>query len=110
MIVFNLGKSQTLEDALRIHQRIVQLHGNQAPIILVGTKSDLRNQRQVKSGDAKAIAKRLSCRFIEASAKDRDLTENAFMTIIREAIKMSQPAKPSKRSFWPFTKKAIVRT
>ncbi|CAF3392462.1 unnamed protein product, partial [Rotaria sp. Silwood2] len=52
------------------------------PVILVGNKSDLANQRKVSREQATALAKRLNILYIETSGRDASNVEEALVTVV----------------------------
>jgi len=52
--------------------------------LLVGNKSDLEQQRQVPTEDAKAFAQERSVPFLETSAKQATSVEDAFLLMAGE--------------------------
>ena len=52
------------------------------PIILVGNKSDLKEQRAVSSEEAQEYSKRNKMMYIETSALDGSNIENCFLQLI----------------------------
>ncbi|KAF9401111.1 hypothetical protein BGX21_002646 [Mortierella sp. AD011] len=52
--------------------------------VLVATKSDLEEERQVSTQEGHKLAKRLHCQFIEASPKTAINVEESFYTLARE--------------------------
>ncbi len=57
---------------------------NQFPVLLIGNKTDLEEQRQVSSQQAISIAKANKLNgYVEVSAKNGENVEEAFKTIIR---------------------------
>ncbi len=49
--------------------------------MLVGNKSDLEANRQVKTEEGKSLADSLGIKFLETSAKDAVNVEKAFTTL-----------------------------
>lgn len=47
---------------------------NSVPIVLVGNKSDLHNDRSVSVEEGKALAKEMKAIFLETSAKENQVT------------------------------------
>ena len=68
------------------------------PMVLVGNKCDLAEQRQVQTDEGKKLAARLGCPFIETSAKLRLRVDDLFITILKLMLKGSdqdpQPLSP----------------
>jgi len=61
-------------------------HNNdRTAIMIVGTKLDLENKREVETEWGKAIADQHSCMFMETSALDNTNVEEAFKMVIRKA-------------------------
>ena len=54
-----------------------------APIMLVGNKCDRTEKREVSTQEGKALATRLRCGFVEASAKSGVNVEKAFYDVAR---------------------------
>ncbi|MBD3193909.1 MAG: GTP-binding protein [Candidatus Lokiarchaeota archaeon] len=55
------------------------------PMILIGNKIDL--ERKVDRKEAEDLAKRLSCEYMETSAKTGNNVEDAFTLIAKSAVK-----------------------
>ncbi|MBY9005798.1 MAG: GTP-binding protein [Candidatus Lokiarchaeota archaeon] len=54
------------------------------PMILIGNKKDLK--RQIDEKEAKDLAKRLNCEYLETSAKTGDNVEDVFKKIAKACI------------------------
>jgi len=52
------------------------------PIVLVGNKCDLENQRIVTKNEGEALAKKWNCQFIETSAKTNLNVTEAFIRLV----------------------------
>ena len=55
----------------------------QAPVMLVGNKSDRVTDREVSTQEGSALAKDMGCDFVEASAKSCIHVEKAFYEVVR---------------------------
>lgn len=53
-------------------------------MILVGNKVDLEGEREVSSGEGKALAQDWSCPFMETSAKNKGSVDELFAEIVRQ--------------------------
>ena len=53
------------------------------PVMLVGNKSDKVTERKVSTQEGHALARKLGCEFVEASAKDNINVEKAFYDVVR---------------------------
>lgn len=54
------------------------------PMVLVGNKIDLEEQRQVSTREGVELARSFACPFFETSAKSRINVEEAFYECVRE--------------------------
>ena len=66
------------------------LSGPQAPVMLVGNKSDRVTEREVSTQEGAALAKEMGCDFVEASAKNCINVEKAFYEVVRSLRKQRQ--------------------
>lgn len=64
--------------------------GAQAPVMLVGNKSDRVTEREVSTQEGSALAKEMGCDFVEASAKNCINVEKAFYEVVRSLRKQRQ--------------------
>ncbi|MCJ1470647.1 Ras GTPase ras2 [Pseudocyphellaria aurata] len=62
----------------------------QAPVMLVGNKSDRVTEREVSTQEGSALAKDMGCDFVEASAKNCINVEKAFYEVVRSLRKQRQ--------------------
>ena len=56
------------------------------PIVLVGNKNDLHNDRSVSVEEGKALAREMKAIFLETSAKENQVGKYWKITIIYELI------------------------
>ena len=71
--------------------------GGQAPVMLVGNKSDRVTEREVSTQEGSALAKELGCDFVEASAKNCINVERAFYDVVRLLRRQRQEHTRSER-------------
>ena len=64
--------------------------GPQAPVMLVGNKSDRVTEREVSTQEGAALAKEMGCDFVEASAKNCINVEKAFYEVVRSLRRQRQ--------------------
>lgn len=64
--------------------------GRQAPVMLVGNKSDRVTDREVSTQEGSALAKEMGCDFVEASAKNCINVEKAFYEVVRSLRRQRQ--------------------
>ena len=68
ILVFAINDLETFEALKAKMKRIEKNEANQLPIILVGNKSDLADQRVVSQQDAESFAKSIGAKYYETSA------------------------------------------
>merc|ERR1712137_555467 len=67
------------------YQQILRVKDEDSvPMVLVGNKCDLDDERQVTTEEAKELALQWKIPFFETSAKDRINVEEAFFQVVRE--------------------------
>ncbi|OUC41481.1 Ras family protein, partial [Trichinella nativa] len=85
VIVYSISSQQTFHDIKVLRDQILRVKGvDQVPILLVGNKSDLEHQRQVRSDEGRALAQFWNCPFVECSAKIAQNVNTVFAEIVRE--------------------------
>ena len=79
LLVFALNDPESFEALKTKHERVMKgSHNETTPLILVGNKSDLENERKVDFQDAKKLADSWKCEYIETSAKTNHNCKEAF--------------------------------
>jgi small GTP-binding protein len=69
LLVYAINDKESLERLEKTRDRILKLKkGKVCPIVIVGNKCDLENEREIKEDDAKTIAKQWGALHIETSA------------------------------------------
>eukprot|EP00300_Choanocystis_sp_HF-7_P033401 c45744_g1_i1.p1 GENE.c45744_g1_i1~~c45744_g1_i1.p1 ORF type:complete len:332 (+),score=60.42 c45744_g1_i1:82-996(+) len=85
LIVFDLTNADSIHDANRIHGKVLRSHEGKRklPVVLVGNKADMVNNRVITEADAKAAAASLACAYYETSALTRQNVELVFHEVVR---------------------------
>ncbi|MHA1734256.1 MAG: GTP-binding protein [Promethearchaeota archaeon] len=78
LIIFDVTRRETFESVKRWHQEAVQFGKQGISLMMIGNKIDLEDSRQVTFEEAKALADELGLSYIETSAFDSDLVQEAF--------------------------------
>ena len=82
LLVFAINDSESFEKIKPKYERILKgKHGVKCPILLVGNKQDLENERKVPHADAKQLADSWGIEYIETSAKTNHNCKEAFEKI-----------------------------
>ncbi|KAH9068243.1 small GTPase superfamily [Lactarius deliciosus] len=102
VLVFSLTLEASLREVTSLRQQILRIKGESSgiPMVLVGTKLDLTNEREVSSATLQDLATRWKIPVYETSAKrDWDVRE-AFEDLVRqmrEYYPVESPKKKKKR-------------
>ncbi len=81
ILVYDITDKQSFKD-IENWLAEVDKYGNENVVkMLVGNKSDLEANRQVKTEEGKSLADSLGIKFLETSAKDAVNVEKAFTTL-----------------------------
>ena len=79
LLVFAINDSESFELLKGKHDRVLKgKHGVKCPILLVGNKQDLENERKVTFAEAKQLADSWNMEYIETSAKTNFNCKEAF--------------------------------
>ncbi|KAJ6226493.1 ras-like protein rasd [Anaeramoeba flamelloides] len=89
LIVFAINSRNSFDEVSSFREQITRVKdSDDVPMIIVGNKNDLENERQVSQGEGTDLAKSFNCPFIETSAKTRTNVEEAFFGLVREIRKI----------------------
>ncbi|KAL9646753.1 hypothetical protein ABK040_001175 [Willaertia magna] len=89
VIVYSITDVQTFEDTPKYYEEILKAkvleEGEKVPIILVGNKSDLEDERAVSKEEGEEQAKKFGecCQFFETSAKTRENVDEVFQALVK---------------------------
>ena len=95
LLVFAINDSESFELLKVKHERVLKgKHGAKCPILLVGNKQDLDNERKVTHDEAKKLADSWGVEYIETSAKTNFNCKEAFEKLAQKivAMKNNEPA------------------
>jgi len=102
LIVYAINAADSFREAEMIREKIIRIlegdpNNSNIPMVLVGNKSDLENERQVTKEDADKKSKEWKCPFFETSAKEKINIENCFFQVVKEIRKRKAPKHSSKK-------------
>ena len=87
VLVYSVTDDDTLDRLDEIHAQIQKAHPNpNVPIILVGNKVDMENERAVTKVEGETYAKKINASFTEVSAKTNTGVTEAFHSILRKVM------------------------
>lgn len=80
LLIYDVTRPDTFENIRKWHQECIETNSNMM-IILIANKVDLVDQRIISEEDGKTLAKVLNVAYIETSALDKDIVDEAFRTL-----------------------------
>jgi len=85
VLAYSITTTTSFEAATKLRTQILRIkEDNQdIPIMLVGNKLDLEEERQVTTEQGRALAQKFNCGFIEASAKTNTNVKEIFFELVR---------------------------
>jgi len=85
LLVYSVANKETFTALDDFRDQILRVKDeNSFPMILIGNKCDLADERQVETAEGADMAKRWGCSFFETSAKTRINIEECFEQLVRE--------------------------
>ncbi|KAG9393609.1 Small GTPase superfamily [Carpediemonas membranifera] len=101
VLVYSVTSQASFDDCRTLREQILRVkEKTEVPLILVGNKSDLDEERAVSEEEGKALAEEFGCLFIETSAKEDINIEQTFMDLTTKVLEeeAKNPTKPAKKS------------
>ena len=96
IIVYSINSLPSFKQVEVFKKQIVRVKDkDQLPMMLVGNKCDLEDEREVSTAQGTDLAEKLGCQFKEASAKTRINVEEAFYDLVRAIRKFKNPTPPT---------------
>jgi small GTP-binding protein len=84
LVMFSVTNRSSFEEAKLIRQQIIRLFDEKyCPMVLLGNKIDLADQREVTESEAQQLAREWGCPYFETSAKSRINIEEAIFELVR---------------------------
>ncbi|KAJ3436333.1 ras-like protein rasd [Anaeramoeba flamelloides] len=88
LLVYAINSRNSFDEVSIFREQITQTKESEdVPMIIVGNKSHLENERQVSIGEGADLAKSFNCPFMETSAKTRTNVKEVFIGLVREIRK-----------------------
>jgi len=90
VLVYSIDSTKSFEVVGVIYDKIMDMIGNpNVPIVLVGNKSDLQNEREVTRDEGEKYAREINAVFLETCAKDNLCVNDLFQKILVQIEKSS---------------------
>eukprot|EP01101_Sappina_pedata_P002502 TRINITY_DN12736_c0_g1_i1.p1 TRINITY_DN12736_c0_g1~~TRINITY_DN12736_c0_g1_i1.p1 ORF type:complete len:185 (-),score=87.12 TRINITY_DN12736_c0_g1_i1:302-856(-) len=92
VLVYSITQNSTFNDLTELKEQILRVKDCESvPLVLVGNKCDLKDQRQITTEQGENLAKSMNCTFLEASAKERINVDNVFVEVVRQVLMTIKP-------------------
>ncbi|KAL0954717.1 hypothetical protein HGRIS_003670 [Hohenbuehelia grisea] len=103
VLVFSLTQEASLKEVDYLRQQIYRIKDGDTsvPIVVVGTKADLSNEREVHATTIKTLASRWGLAFYETSAKRNWHVTDVFEDLVRQMRSRYPPTSPKKKKKKP---------
>ena len=98
LLVFAINDLESFEALKGKYERVMKGKHNQnsSPLLLVGNKNDLENERRVEFDVAKKLADSWNCEYIETSAKTNNNCKEAFEKLAMRIVEVKKRAESKK--------------
>lgn len=95
LLVFAVTDRASFDEIYKFHRQILRVKDrDEFPMLMVGNKSDLENQRAVSRAEAENLSRQLKVPYIECSAKVRMNVDQAFYELVRIVRKFQLSERP----------------
>jgi len=84
LVVYSITDRKSFDNAQNIYKKILRVKdSHREPIILIGNKADLEDQREIATFEGQKLAQQLDCPYFETSAKTKVNVEEAYHALLR---------------------------
>jgi len=88
VLVFAITDSESFEKVKELREKIIKVKDKKnVPILILGNKADLQDQREVEKQEIQEYCTKIKCSYVETSAKTGNSIEEAFNALVREMNK-----------------------
>ncbi|KAK0168610.1 hypothetical protein PV327_002389 [Microctonus hyperodae] len=101
VLVYSITAQSTFNDLQDLREQILRVKDtDDVPMVLVGNKCDLEDERVVIKDHGISLARQFNCAFMETSAKAKINVQDIFYDLVRQINKKSpeKKTKPKKKS------------
>ncbi|KAK5583392.1 hypothetical protein RB653_004985 [Dictyostelium firmibasis] len=98
VLVYSIISNSTFNELPDLREQILRVKDcEDVPMVLVGNKCDLHDQRVISTEQGEELARKFGeCYFLEASAKNKVNVEQIFYNLIRQINRKNPVGPPSK--------------
>eukprot|EP01103_Thecamoeba_quadrilineata_P005170 TRINITY_DN14_c0_g2_i1.p1 TRINITY_DN14_c0_g2~~TRINITY_DN14_c0_g2_i1.p1 ORF type:complete len:184 (-),score=37.37 TRINITY_DN14_c0_g2_i1:127-678(-) len=98
VLVYSIVAQSTFNDLSDLRDQILRVKDCESvPLVLVGNKCDLKDQRVISYEQGDNLAKKMNCSFQEVSAKAKINVDQVFIDLVRQISKTMAPRKDPKK-------------
>ncbi|XP_028456161.1 ras-related protein R-Ras isoform X2 [Perca flavescens] len=99
LLVFALNDLGSYHEVQKFHTQILRVKDrDDFPMVLVGNKADLEQQRVISREDAQAFTREHRIHYMEASAKNRYNVDEAFLQLVQIIRRFQEIESPPPQS------------
>jgi len=94
LLVFSITQTSSLAELMTLRDEIIRIKDDETiPIVLVGNKADLEDQRYVARTKGFAISQQWGAPYYEASARTRTNVDEVFVDLCRQMLRRDDAAE-----------------
>jgi len=100
LLIYSINDQHSFREVQKLHDHCIRIKDNdveKVPFVLVGTKADLEDERQVSFQQGKEMAAAMGASFLEASASTGMNVNEVFFTLMRDILKAEKPKEETRR-------------
>jgi len=98
LLVYSITAQSTFNDLHDLREQILRVKDTEdVPMILVGNKCDLEDERVVGKDQGQSLARDFNCAFLETSAKSKINVNTIFQDVVRQINKKNPETKKQKK-------------
>jgi len=96
LLVFSITSQSSLYELASLRQEIIRMKDDEdIPMVIVGNKSDLEDQRAVARTKVFSISQQWGAPYYEASARTRTNVDEAFVDLCRQMLRRDDSQDPT---------------
>lgn len=91
LCVYSIIQRKSFNELPALRDKILRIkEAKKVPMVLVGNKCDLSDEREVSIEEGQELARNFGCPFFESSAKNHINVDEAFRDLVREVRKFKK--------------------